>query len=103
MLVYVGGVFYLCIIKVINQKNFNMESTNNIKDVLNNIKKSFQEEGVYWEKLFDPEQTHAFYGVSSNRIDEIKLLLKNKGAKKFRVVKNKNNPIICFDASFMGK
>ncbi len=59
--------------------------------------------GAYHQKLHDPVQTHAIYGISKTSKDEVKAKLKAMGAKKFRSVQPhaKSLTIICFDAKGM--
>lgn len=55
--------------------------------------------GYEVRKLFDPVQTHAAYGVPVTMKDQVVSALKEKGATRFRVVKNtylKDLVIICF-------
>lgn len=49
-------------------------------------------------ELFDPVQTHAVYGVYKQDVPEVKRLLKEKGATRFRIVKNRITGmcIVCF-------
>ena len=55
----------------------------------------------YMRDLFDWHQTHAIYGCDNEALRELKLILKKLGANKFRIVKNKGYPILCFNASKM--
>lgn len=57
----------------------------------------------YQQKLFDPVQTHAVYGLTEHTLPRVKEELKKKGATRFRVVKCKlhnNKPngwqILCY-------
>jgi hypothetical protein len=53
----------------------------------------------YVQPIFDPNQTHAVYGVGNDpaEINEVKRKLKEYGATLFRVVKNGYGfAIICF-------
>jgi hypothetical protein len=70
-----------------------------IEQILNSICRNYS--GSYWKILFDPQQTHAIYGVHKDRIESLKDDLTKMGAAKFRVVKNGNLPILCFNASKM--
>ena len=55
------------------------------------------ERGMYYQRLFDPHQTHGLYGVRVDDVPRWKEYLKENGAKKFRVVKNQYGfAIICF-------
>lgn len=60
-------------------------------------------DGSYYQKLNDPVQTHAVYGIPKSDKEMVKLTLRSLGAKKFRTVQPhaKNLTIICFDASGM--
>ena len=54
-------------------------------------------DGTYIQKLFDPIQSHAIYGVDVKDAPEMKDKLKQCGAFKFRVIKNVyNKAVICF-------
>jgi hypothetical protein len=71
-----------------------------ITSVLNKFKDQNLDSGEYWKELYDPQQTHAIYGLKSkDDVNAIKKMLTNLGAKKFRVVNN----ILCFDATNMAK
>lgn len=75
-----------------------------IEDVIRSIYKSGHfgyDSRIYSQQLHDPIQTHAIYGCDKVNIDKLKDALSASGAKKFRTVKNGNNPILCFDASKM--
>jgi hypothetical protein len=54
--------------------------------------------GTYINKIYDPIQTHALYGLGKDNLDQAKRLLKEDGAKRFRVVKTNTNGlvILCF-------
>ena len=54
--------------------------------------------GSYYQKIYDPIQTHAIYGVAKSDKDSIVKSLKSIGAKKFRTVQPnaKGLTIICF-------
>ena len=53
--------------------------------------------GFQVQELFDPVQTHAVYGVPHNQADEVKQRLKELGAVRFRMVKNRYGfTIVCF-------
>jgi len=71
---------------------------NKVIDFLLPIVKRINER-VYIQTLFDPVQTHAVYGGSNEDIPLFKTMLKKQGANKFRVVKNNDFPILCFNAS----
>lgn len=54
--------------------------------------------GKYYQRIDDPHQTHALYGVNIENVPKYKEYLKSHGAKKFRVVKNRYGyGIICFE------
>lgn len=57
--------------------------------------------GAYCQKLNDPVQTHAIYGIAKTSKEEVKAKLKAMGAKRFRSVQPhaKYLTIICFDAA----
>ena len=62
---------------------------------------SLPESRMYFQKLFDPIQTHGLYGIYKEEVERYKEWLKSFGAKRLRVVKCNNckgNPyaIICF-------
>lgn len=53
--------------------------------------------GYQVQELFDPVQTHAVYGVPHEQADEVKQRLKQLGAVRFRMVKNRYGfTIVCF-------
>jgi len=53
--------------------------------------------GYSIQSLFDPVQTHAAKGVPVERVDEVKQALKERGAVRFRVVKNRYGfAAVCF-------
>lgn len=65
----------------------------------NSINQWFSNSSYYVQKLDDPVQTHAVYGVTNSPADIqlVKDVLKSKGANRFRVVKNDfGKAIICF-------
>lgn len=43
--------------------------------------------GSYVQKIFDPIQTHAIYGIETSRVDEARSKLVELGARKLRVTK----------------
>jgi hypothetical protein len=56
-------------------------------------------QGTYIQKLFDPVQTHAIYGVSAESLLSVKKELKEAGATHFRVLTPRSAKylrIICF-------
>ena len=53
--------------------------------------------GYQVNKLFDPVQTHAAYGVPVSEKDRVVAALKEKGATRFRIVKTGYGTlIVCF-------
>lgn len=73
------------------------ESAMNSK--LNGVLCNFHPER-YVQKMFDPVQTHALYGITESAVADIKIRLKDLGATRFRVVKTRSAfRILCFNAS----
>ena len=69
---------------------------NNLQSIENEIL-----DGEYTQKLFDPVQTHAVYGVTLSRVDKVKEIIKKHGGKRLRMVTAncKAFRIICFKLS----
>ena len=53
--------------------------------------------GIYIQKIYDPIQTHAVYGITKEDLDKVKKVLTDYKCSRFRTVKTRTNFIIlCF-------
>ena len=51
----------------------------------------------YMQKIYDPKQDFAMYGLTESNVNSAKMMLKDKGGQYFRVVKNRyKSYILCF-------
>lgn len=61
------------------------------------LNSKFRKEGRYVQKIFDPIQTHALYGIPVEDLSEFKKQLRELGAKRFRQVKASHGFVtLCF-------
>ena len=64
------------------------------KEILNVLNKF---PGSSIQKIFDPCQTHAIFGIDKSDKEKAKTMLKEAGASRFRISTNKFGfAIICF-------
>lgn len=51
----------------------------------------------YIQKIYDPKQDFAMYGLTESTVNSAKKMLKKRGGQYFRVVKNRyKSYILCF-------
>lgn len=68
----------------------------NYKEI--SIGNNFEYRDLYQQPLFDPVQSHAVYGIETKEmLESVKKTLKEKGAKRFRTIKNRYGfYILCY-------